>query len=124
MVKTLADTEKETHFTFLTNHALVVILLGGNNRMRMRDLAEQIGITERAVQRIVDELVSAGYVSVIKSGRRNVYTLNPEKTLRHPIMKNQNLADLLKLGPPHETEDEFSPIEHEHEIVDENQGLA
>jgi len=96
---------EEFSFTFFTNHAFVLILLGRNNTMRMRDIAEQIQITERAVQRIVDELVGSGYVSIVKSGRRNVYALNPEKNLRHPILKDHSIKELLRLGAPENIEE-------------------
>ncbi|HEY9127256.1 MAG TPA: helix-turn-helix domain-containing protein [Acidobacteriaceae bacterium] len=89
-------------FTFLTNHALVLIVLSKNNTMRMREIADEIGITERAVKRIVDELVITGYVKVVKSGRRNVYTLNTVQSLRHPIVKDLCVDELLKLGAPRE----------------------
>lgn len=91
---------KELSFLFLTNHAFVLILLSRDNRLRMREIAEEIGITERAVKRIVDELVVAGYLSMSKSksGRRNVYSLNAEQRLRHPILGNLALEQLLRLS--------------------------
>lgn len=88
---------KESNFFFLTNHAFVLILLSRDNTLRMREIAEAIGITERAVKRIVDELVATGYLQMGKSGRRNVYSLNAKRPLRHPILGNVALEQLLKL---------------------------
>ncbi len=60
-------------FTFLTNYAHVLLLIASDPSILMRELASQIGITERAVQRIVDDLTTAGYLVVTKDGRRNRY---------------------------------------------------
>jgi len=63
----------------------------------MRDVAERVGITERAVQRIVSELESAGYVTRTREGRRNTYEVNGSLPLRHPIEGHQSLDALIKL---------------------------
>jgi DNA-binding MarR family transcriptional regulator len=63
----------------------------------MRDVAERVGITERAVQRIVSELESAGYVTRTREGRRNTYEVNATLPLRHPIEGHQSLDALIKL---------------------------
>jgi len=63
----------------------------------MRDVAELVGITERAVQRIVNELSEAGYLHVVKEGRRNIYELHPELPLRHPIESHRSVGELLGL---------------------------
>jgi DNA-binding transcriptional regulator PaaX len=63
----------------------------------MRDVAELVGITERAVQRIVNELSEAGYLQVVKEGRRNIYELHPELPLRHPIESHRSVGELLGL---------------------------
>ncbi len=64
----------------------------------MRDVAEQVGITERAVQHIVRDLAEAGVVERTRDGRRNRYTLHPELPLRHPIEAHRSVADLVALG--------------------------
>lgn len=73
-----------TPWTFLTNHAQVLLLLIADPGARTRELAEQIGITERAVQRIVSELIDEGYLTSTREGRRNRYEADLERTLRCP----------------------------------------
>lgn len=85
-------------WTFLSNHAHVLILLAQDPELRMREVAARVGITERAVQRIVAELVDGGYLESIREGRRNRYRLHLEKRLRHPIEAHRTLADLIELG--------------------------
>jgi DNA-binding transcriptional ArsR family regulator len=85
-------------WTFLSNHAHVLICLAGDPEARMRDVAEQVGITERAVQHIVRDLAEAGVVERTRDGRRNRYTLHPEMPLRHPIEAHRSVADLVALG--------------------------
>jgi len=63
----------------------------------MRDVAERVGVTERAVQRIVSELESAGYVTRTREGRRNSYEVNGALPLRHPVEGHQNLDALIRL---------------------------
>ena len=84
-------------WTFLTNHARVLILIAETPGIRLRDLAARIGITERAAQRIVSELESAGYLSHEKEGRRNRYHLHPEAHLRHPLEQDIEVGQLLEL---------------------------
>ncbi len=84
-------------WTFLSNHAHVLILLAREGDLRMRDLAAQVGITERAVQRIVAELVEGGFLVVAKDGRRNTYTVQGDKPLRHPVESHRAVRDLLRL---------------------------
>lgn len=85
------------HFAFLTNHALVLIIIAETPKIRMRDIAHRIGITERAVQRIVDDLSSAGYILVLKDGRRNCYQVQPESPLRHPLTEGKSLGRLIEM---------------------------
>ncbi len=84
-------------WTFLSNHAHVIILLAADDELRMRDLAEQIGITERAVQRIVADLVGGGFLLVSKDGRRNRYTVQVDMALRHPVEAHRTVKDLLRV---------------------------
>ncbi len=63
----------------------------------MRDIAERVGITERAVQRIVEELTEAGYLRVDKIGRRNRYVVLARKFLRHPVEEHVQISKLLEL---------------------------
>lgn len=83
-------------WTFLTNHAHVLLLLSGDAEMRMRDAAAAVGITERAVQRIVDDLAIAGYLSIEKDGRRNRYTVNTRMPLRHSVEAHCAVSGLIR----------------------------
>lgn len=85
-------------WTFLSNHAHVLILLARHPEMRMREVAEKVGITERGVQRIVAELVDGGYLVAIRDGRRNRYQIHEERRLRHPVEAHRTIADLIALG--------------------------
>jgi predicted ArsR family transcriptional regulator len=89
-------------WTFLSNHAHVMLLLSEEPDLRMRDIASKVDITERAVQRILHDLVEEGYVVVTKAGRRNHYELRLEAHLRHPLEAGatiRNLLDGLRLVP-------------------------
>jgi len=87
---------------FLTSHAQVLLCLQRNPRVRLRDVAETVGITERAAQRIVSELVEAGYVQREREGRRNHYVLDRSVPMRHPSQLNHEIGDLLDLLQPEE----------------------
>lgn len=83
-------------FTFLTNHSHVLICLHKDPMMRMRDVALQVGITERAVQRIIRELEMVGIVERYRDGRRNRYRINPNHPLRHPVESHRSVQELLQ----------------------------
>ncbi len=82
-------------WTFLTNHARVLIALAQDPDARLRDVAERIGITERAVQLIVADLETAGYLTRTRVGRRNRYTIDFTVALRHPTEADHPVGDLL-----------------------------
>lgn len=82
-------------WTFLTNHARVLIALARDPEARGRDVADRIGITERAVQLIVTDLEAAGYLTRTRVGRRNRYTIDPTVALRHPSEADRPVGDLL-----------------------------
>ena len=84
-------------WTFLTNHAHVMVCLRRDPGARIRDVAAAVGITERAAQRIVAELEAAGYLTRIREGRRNRYTLHTGKPLRHPLEGGHTSGELLEL---------------------------
>jgi DNA-binding IclR family transcriptional regulator len=88
-------------WTFLTNHALVLLCLAADSDQRLRDVAASVGITERAVQRIVADLERAGYLTRTRVGRRNQYRLHAERPMRHPVQRHRQVGDLLGLlsGP-------------------------
>jgi len=82
---------------FVTNHTQVLLNIARNPDIRTRDIAEAVGITERAAQRIVADLVEAGFVESVRVGRRNHYTVNRDTTMRHPAQANQQIGELLDL---------------------------
>ncbi|SDJ88535.1 MarR family protein [Cryobacterium psychrotolerans] len=89
-------------WTFLTNHAHVLLCVSTDPGMRLRDIAGAVGITERAAQRIIAELVADGYLTRRRDGRRNRYELYPELPLRHPLESDHQIGELLvALGSEH-----------------------
>jgi DNA-binding IclR family transcriptional regulator len=82
-------------WTFLTNHTHVLVCLAGDSELRVRDLAQQVGITERAVQRILADLEAAGVLEREREGRRNRYHIREKATLRHPLESHCAVGDLL-----------------------------
>ena len=85
------------HWTFLSNHAHVLVCLARDPDARLRDVALDVGITERAVQNIVSDLEQAGVIVRERAGRRNSYRLNLEVPLRHPLESHKNVGTLLSL---------------------------
>jgi predicted ArsR family transcriptional regulator len=90
------EVERVQTWTFLTNHAHVLISLAGNPTLRIRDLAARVGITERAIQRIIADLEEAGYLTHEREGRRNLYRVRANRPLRHPVEAHQTVAALLE----------------------------
>lgn len=90
-------------WTFLTNHAQVLICVANNQRITAREIASSVGITERAVQRILDDLETAGYLSRSREGRQNLYTVHDERPMRHPAQQRYAVRELLELLPPDDT---------------------
>ncbi|GAA3955617.1 MarR family transcriptional regulator [Actinomadura viridis] len=84
-------------WTFLTNHAHVLLALARDPTARLRDVAAQVGITERAAQAIVADLEKEGYLQHTRVGRRNHYTINPDGPFRHPNEADRRIGDLLAL---------------------------
>lgn len=84
------------HWTFLTNHAQVLLCLAEDADIRLRDVAERVGITERACQRILAELVDTGYVKTERIGRRNRYTVDHEHAMRHSAQLGYEIGALLE----------------------------
>jgi len=92
-----ADESRQPEWTFLTNHAHVLLCIARDPEARMREVAALVGITERAVQRIVADLEEGGYVERTKLGRRNRYKVRGDLPLRHPIERHERVAALLDL---------------------------
>ena len=87
----------EHHWTFFTNHAHVMICLTRYPEIPLREVANQVGITERAVQRIVADLEGAGYLERERRGRQNLYHMHPEKRLRHPLEEHRTIGDVMSV---------------------------
>ncbi len=82
-------------WTFLSNHAHVLVSIANEPEVRLREVANRVGITERAVQRIVADLEEAGYLSRSRAGRRNRYAVHLDRPLRHPIESHLEVGALL-----------------------------
>lgn len=95
--------EKETHWTFLSHHAHVLVCLAENPGIRLRDVAEKVGITERSAMRVITQLDEAGYLTRDKDGRRNHYTIALDAHLRHPIEAGCTVEQLLQMVLTRET---------------------
>ena len=83
-------------WTFLTNHAQVLLCLAGNPDIRIRDVADHVGITERATQRILADLVESGFVKSERIGRRNRYTIDTQHAMRHSAQRGYEVGSLLE----------------------------
>jgi hypothetical protein len=84
-------------WTFLTNHAQVLVCIALDPGIRLRDIGQRAGITERAAHRIVVELASAGYLTRQRNGRRNHYTINAHIPLPDPIARERKIGELLEI---------------------------
>lgn len=84
-------------WTFLTNHGHALIVLSSNPDARIRDVAEAVGITERAAQAIVADLEADGYVTKTRVGRRNRYELHEGLRFRHPVEAGHTVRELLDI---------------------------
>lgn len=82
---------------FLTHHAHVLVCVAHDPGVRLRDIAQAVGITERATHRILSELVDEGYVLRERQGRRNRYEIVPELPLRHPLVQERQVGELLEV---------------------------
>ena len=96
-IRPLSASESPKHWTFLTNHAHVLILLHAEPGLVLREVATRVGITERAVQRIVQDLEEERFIRRKKVGRKNQYEVSTDEALRHPIESHRKIGDLLKL---------------------------
>lgn len=89
----VADTPS---WTFLTNHGHVLVCIANNTEVRISEIADQVGIGERAAQGIVTDLVDGGYVTRTRVGRRNHYAVNVDLPLRHPLERDHAVGELLR----------------------------
>ena len=103
----MSTTDGATSWHFVSNHGQVLLCIASNPEIRLREIAPRVGITERAAQRIVADLVAAGYVTRQRHVRRNHYAINREKEMRHPAQFGYEigpLLDLLNRPPEHPVE--------------------
>jgi hypothetical protein len=87
--------ERVRSWTFLTNHAQVLVCIADDPGVRLRDIGDRVGITERAAHRIVTELAVAGYITRERTGRRNRYTINDDVALPDPVASERSIGQLL-----------------------------
>jgi len=87
--------EKRSSWTFLTNHAHVLVCIAEEPDIRGRDIAAKVGIIERSAQAIIADLVADGYITRIREGRRNRYEVHPDQPLRHPLEHDHTVGELL-----------------------------
>ncbi len=90
------EPEPSVGWTFLTNHAHVIICLLREPDILVRELALEVGITERAILRILSELEQGGVVTKTRKGRRNHYSVNLDAPLRHPVESHCSLRELVR----------------------------
>ena len=96
-VRGVSDQATATTWVFLSNHAHVLLSVARDPDVRARDIAEQVGITERAAQRILSDLLAENYLTKTKNGRRNRYTVNRRGHLRHPVFRELEIGPLLDI---------------------------
>lgn len=89
---------RERTWSLLSNHGLVFIVIARDPQARVRDIAERVGITERAAHRIVADLCDEGFVSRTRVGRRTVYDIHPDKHFRHPALRSEVIGPLLQIA--------------------------
>jgi hypothetical protein len=89
---------RERAWSMLSNHGLVFVVIARDPHARVRDIAERVGITERAAHRIVADLCTEGFLSRSRVGRRTVYTVHADKHFRHPALRAQMIGPLLQIA--------------------------
>jgi DNA-binding IclR family transcriptional regulator len=114
--------EEAPKWSFLTNHARVLLCIAQDPGIRLREIGDRVGITERAAYNIVTELAACGYISRERDGRRNNYTIHPHLPLRDRLARKQRIGDLLAILTPHDQPSidagsvEFQHPEHDPEL--------
>lgn len=93
----MSSSDKTKGWRFLSNHTQVLLCIQRDPNARFRDIAETVGITERAAQRIVADLIESGYVESERVGRRNHYRVNADIAMRHPAQDGHDIGELLRL---------------------------
>ena len=93
--------DDDRHWTLLTNHGRLLLLIAQEPDARIRDLAAAAGVTERTAQTIVTDLEHAGYISKERSGRRNIYTVNRKQPFRHQAESGHKVGELIDVFTEH-----------------------
>jgi DNA-binding IclR family transcriptional regulator len=93
----MSSLDGEKSWRFLSNHTQVLLCIQRDPDVRFRDIAQMVGITERAAQRIVADLIDSGYVESDRIGRRNDYRVNTGVAMRHPAQEGHDIGELLRL---------------------------
>jgi hypothetical protein len=91
-------------WTLLSNHGLALLVIAGDPSCRVCDVADILGITERAAIKTINDLVNAGYVARRRIGRRNTYAVDRQAQFRHPALRWQRVQAFLRLMDPVETD--------------------
>ena len=94
--KKAPKTVNEPSWTFLTNHGHVLVCIAQNPDIRITEIADLVGVGERAAHRIVSDLAAGGYVTVTKDGRRNLYSVDFTRHLRHPLEADHTIGEIFK----------------------------
>jgi DNA-binding IclR family transcriptional regulator len=93
----MSTPNRDKTWRFLSNHTQVLLCIQRDPNVRFRDIAQMVGITERAAQRIVADLIESGYVESERIGRRNRYRIDPDIAMRHPAQDGHDIGELLRL---------------------------
>jgi DNA-binding IclR family transcriptional regulator len=96
----MTSNEQRPAWSFLSNHGQVLVSIAVDPGVRLREIGERVGITERAAHRIVGELVTAGYISRERQGRRNRYTIHSHLLLPDALARDRTVSDLLAVWTP------------------------
>ena len=99
-------------WTFVTNHFLVLLCVARNPDVRVRDIANMVGITERATQTMLSDLEQAGYLDRTRVGRRNHYQVRWTANFRHPLVRPSRIGDVLEALAPTQMLTAASPTRH------------
>jgi len=92
-----ASHDDDRHWTLLTNHGRLLLLIAQQPDVRIRDLADAAAVTERTAQTIVADLEHAGYITKERQGRRNIYTVNRKQPFRHQAESGHKVGELIDL---------------------------
>ncbi len=123
MATTAGGNGSTRNWTFLTNHGHVLLAIARNPTARLRDVADEVGVTERAAQAIVADLEAGGYLRRTRVGRRNEYTVNPSGHFRHPAEADRQVGDLLALFTTDQPERD-APHQTGHGVPDQAVGTT